>query len=338
MDVVDDLVPDISVVIPCLDEAANVAPIVAAVAAELTKAEVSYEIILIDNGSTDGTLDLIRALCAEDKRVRLIANNRNYGQMRSPTYGIYQASGRAVIGMCADFQDPPELLGQFIARWRAGVRIVLGVRESERASVILQVVRAVGYGYLERFGDYKIIPGATGFGLYDRQVVDCLSSWREPEPFFRGMLVESGYSARNDPLSPAPPGRRSVEEQFLHPADLRALSALAVPRKRLLRAPLYLAAAAMVATMLYPGGEFDRAVPGTKALGDAVVRRHRSQLRACVLLHGSDRRSGSPHLGTHAQRAPRHREGADQSPRTSPIVPVRRGPSSVAWSKISASA
>src|SRR5271167_4679663 len=111
---------DISVLIPCLNEAENAANIIGAVTAEMDKAQVAYEIILIDNGSTDGTADIIKAICATDPHVRLIVNNKNYGQMRSPTYGIYQTSGKAVIGISADFQDPPEMIGEFISRWRRG--------------------------------------------------------------------------------------------------------------------------------------------------------------------------------------------------------------------------
>src|SRR5665213_1729805 len=161
---VDPSVIDISVLIPCLNEEENVLPIAAAIAAELEKVGVSYDIIFIDNGSDDGTIDLIKGLCARDERVRLIVNNKNFGQMRSPTYGIYQTTGKAVIGISADFQDPPSLIGELIARWRAGTRIVLGVRQSEKTSLVLRFIRAVGYGFFARFGDYRVIPGATGFG------------------------------------------------------------------------------------------------------------------------------------------------------------------------------
>ena len=155
--------------------------------------------VFIDNGSTDGTIDILKGICAADPRIRLIVNNRNYGQMRSPTHGIYQTTGAAVVAISSDFQDPPELIGQFIERWRAGAIIVLGVRQSEKQSPLMRSIRAIGYGFFERFGDYRVIPGATGFGLYDRRVVDTLKQWRDPEPFFRGMLVESGYRLETIP-------------------------------------------------------------------------------------------------------------------------------------------
>jgi len=184
---------ELSFVIPCYNEEANVVAMYEAVTAEAEKHASSHEIIFIDNCSSDRTRELLRELCARDHRVRAIFNNRNYGQMRSPTYAIYQADGAAVIAMCCDFQDPPTLIGQMIAQWRAGAQIVLGKRRSEKAGLVLTLARKAGYALFNRFGDYPLIPGATGFGLFDRKVVDMLASWNEPEPFFRGMVIESGY-------------------------------------------------------------------------------------------------------------------------------------------------
>ena len=185
--------PELSFVVPCYNEEANVVAMYQAVTAEAEQHAASHEIIFIDNCSTDRTRELLRDLCARDPRVRAIFNNRNYGQMRSPTYAIYQAEGSAVIAMCCDFQDPPALIPEMIAQWRAGAQIVLGRRRSEKAGLILGLARKTGYAFFNRFGDYPLIPGATGFGLFDRKVVDMLASWNEPEPFFRGMLIESGY-------------------------------------------------------------------------------------------------------------------------------------------------
>jgi hypothetical protein len=95
--------------------------------------------------------------------------------------------------MCCDFQDPPALIGEMIRQWRAGAQVVVGQRRSEKTGLILGLVRKTGYAFFRRFGDYPLIPGVTGFGLYDREVVDMLASWNEPEPFLRGMVVESGY-------------------------------------------------------------------------------------------------------------------------------------------------
>ncbi|WP_447751362.1 glycosyltransferase family 2 protein [Sphingopyxis fribergensis] len=236
----DDGIPELSVVIPCFNEAQNVAAICAAVTAAAESHAEGHEIILIDNGSTDGTRSIMRNLCASDPRIRVIFNNRNYGQMRSPTYGLYQAEGRAVVGMCADFQDPPALIGEFMRKWRVGAQVVLGQRRSERASPLLRLVRWLGYGFLRRFGDYPVIPGATGFGLFDREVIDTLAAWNEPEPFFRGMVVESGFRLV---LVPFDRPERAAGESKNGVAALAsfALSGLAGSAKSLLRLPLYLA-------------------------------------------------------------------------------------------------
>ena len=241
--------PEISAIVPCLNEAENAEAIATAIAAQFQALGVSYEIIFIDNDSTDDTVAIIKRLCAADSRIRLIVNTRNFGQMRSPTHAIYQTSGKAVIGICADFQDPPELIGELIARWRAGALIVLGVRQSERTSWTLRFVRAIGYGFFERFGDYRVIPGATGFGLYDRRVVDCLRRWRDPEPFFRGMLVESGFRLETIPYH-RPERAGGVSNNNLLTLTSFAVSGLASSSKKLLRLPIYLAMASLAATAL----------------------------------------------------------------------------------------
>lgn len=235
----DAFYPEISIVIPCYNEEENVRGIHAAVVGEVSRHASSYEIIFIDNCSTDNTRELIRNLCKEDQYTRAIFNNRNYGQMRSPTYAIYQAEGAAVIGMCADFQDPPTLIGEMIAEWRSGAEIVLGVREKEKTSIWLSLIRAQGYRFLERNADYPIVPGATGFGLFDRRVVDALASWHEPEPFFRGMLIESGFKIAL--IHYARPERAAGETKndLMSLLDF-AVSGIAGSSKVLLRRPIFL--------------------------------------------------------------------------------------------------
>ena len=232
--------PEISVVIPCYNEEANAAQIAAAVIAELEKVTDSFDIIFIDNASTDRTVDIIRKLCATDPRVRLIVNTRNFGQMRSPTHAVFAARGQAVIGMCADFQDSPQLLPDFVRRWRAGARIVLGVREEGRSTFVFGSLRRLFYWVSRKVGEYPIIPNATGFGLYDRRVVDAMASMKEPEPFMRGMLVETGYSI--DIITYPRPGRlRGVSKNNLVTLLDFALSGLASSAKNLIRLPFLVA-------------------------------------------------------------------------------------------------
>ncbi|MFE8585652.1 glycosyltransferase [Sphingomonas sp. NCPPB 2930] len=247
--------PDISVVIPCYNEEDNVQAICAAVIAQLEPLGMSFDVIFIDNDSTDRTVDLVRGLCAADARIRLIVNTRNYGQMRSPTHGIYQARGRAVIGMCADFQDPPELLPEFVRRWQSGVDIVLALRKSEtKNGPMLRMMRGLSYWLARNFGDYPILPDATGFGLYDARVVQATRLLSEPEPFFRGMLVETGYKLETIAFLRPPRAGGKSKNNFFALLDF-AMSALAGSSKRLLRVPLYIGVfgALMTLVMLLGG-------------------------------------------------------------------------------------
>ena len=242
--------PDISVVIPCYNEEENAAAICAAAIAQLEPLGVSFEIIFIDNDSRDRTVEIVRAICACDPRVRLIVNTRNFGQMRSPTHAIYQTSGRAVIGLCADFQDPPEMIPQFIERWRAGVDIVLGVRAAEaKVGIIHRRLRAVSYWLANKFGDYPVISNATGFGLYDARVVDATRQLAEPEPFFRGMLVETGFRVETIPYVRPPRAGGESKNDFFALLEF-AISSLAGASKRLLRVPMYIGAVAGLMTLL----------------------------------------------------------------------------------------
>ena len=261
--------PELSIVIPCFNEAENVRAICRAVGAEAALHARSYEIILIDNCSTDATRTIIRELCGEDARIRAIFNTRNYGQMRSPTYGIYQAEGAAVIGMGADFQDPPALIGELLRLWRGGAQVVLAQRRTEAGAGMLGPIRRLGYALLGSVGDYPVVPGATGFGLFDRIVVDALAGWNEPEPFFRGMVVESGFRLALVPFD-RPARAAGVSKNGAGALISFALSGLAGSAKSLLRVPILIAfvsagltliLALAVVVMLLAGANFWSLLP-----------------------------------------------------------------------------
>lgn len=241
--------PEISVVIPCLNEEENAEAIANAVTKQLEPLTDSFEIIFIDNGSTDGTAAIIRNLCTCDARIRLIINTRNFGQMRSPAHALFQAKGRGIIGIAADFQDPPELIPELVRRWRAGTDIVLGVSETKNTSPLYSSLRKLSYDLQRKFGDYPIIPNATGFGIYDAKVIRAIGELNEPEPFVRGLLVETGYTI--DTVAFKRPERAAGRSKngFFALLDF-ALSALAYSSKGLLRAPLYFSFIAFAATIV----------------------------------------------------------------------------------------
>lgn len=248
MNAVTDSRPEVSVCIACRNEEENAEAIAAAVAHEMESVGADFEIVFIDNASSDRTVEVVRTMCGRDPRIKLIVNTRNYGQMRSPTHAIYEAGGRAVISMCADFQDSPALLPEFVRRWRAGTPIVLGVRETEKSGRLLTAFRAFSYKLQRTFGDHQIIPNATGFGIYDACVVAAIRELNEPEPFFRGLLVETGFTIETIPFKrPERAGGRS-KNNFFTLLDF-ALNGLAGSSKGLLRAPLYIAFLFVILTL-----------------------------------------------------------------------------------------
>lgn len=253
--------PELSIVIPCFNEEQNVREVCAEVTRVVEMHVRSHEIILIDNCSTDRTRAVMRELCAGDPRIRAIFNTRNFGQLRSPTYGLYQAEGEAVIGMGADFQDPPAMIGEFVRQWRAGAQIVLGQRRSEAAPLPLRLARHWGYRLLARIGDQPIIPGATGFGLFDRKVIDTLAAWKEPEPFFRAMVIESGFRLAVIPFDR--PARMAGKSKNGFAALCSfALSGLAGSAGSLLRLPIILSPIAGAMALLFACSAIAMALQG----------------------------------------------------------------------------
>lgn len=186
----------ISIVTSCLNEAENVAELHQRIKAQFEPggpaAEYEFEHIYVDNGSTDDTAARVKALAAADPRVKLIVNARNFGHVRSPLHGMYQASGQAVICMASDLQDPPELIGRFIDHWRAGKLIALGVKPHSRETWAMAVLRRFYYRALRRMADVPLIANFTGFGLYDRSVVEMIRGLGDPYPYFRGLIAELG--------------------------------------------------------------------------------------------------------------------------------------------------
>ena len=203
----------ISVVSPCYNEQDNVEALYEAVRAIFARLpQYEYEHIFIDNASRDRTEERLRAIARRDPNVRVILNTRNFGHIRSPVHAIMQARGDAVIGMASDFQDPPDLIPTFLEKWEEGYKIVLGVKEQADESGLFYAVRGRYYRTLARISDTQLVQQATGFGLYDRVVVDAIRRMNDPYPYFRGLLAEVGYDVARVPFR-QPPRRRGVTSQ-----------------------------------------------------------------------------------------------------------------------------
>jgi len=189
--------PLISVVTPCFEEEANVKLLYESIRDVFAKnfPEYEYEHIYIDNASKDNTVSIIKELCAMDKRVKLIVNARNFGHIRSPFYGMMQAKGDAVILMASDLQDPPARIVEFINKWQEGYKLVLGVKKQELTAPIMRIIRKKYYQLLSILSDVKIVKDYTGFGLYDRLVVEELRNLGDSYPYLRGIISELGHEA-----------------------------------------------------------------------------------------------------------------------------------------------
>jgi len=125
--------------------------------------------------------------------VKAIFNMRNFGPMHSPYYGLMQAQGDAAILLVADLQDPPEMIPQFIEKWESGFKIALGVKNESKESALMFFIRKRYYELVSRLSHVRLIKNVTGFGLYDRHVLEQLRALDDPDPYLRGIICELGY-------------------------------------------------------------------------------------------------------------------------------------------------
>lgn len=191
----------ISILIPCYNEEENVVPMSEAIVnlfeTELTAYD--YELVFIDNDSHDKTRELLREICSKNPNIKAIFNAKNFGQFNSPYYGILQTTGDCTISMVCDFQDPIELIPQYIKEWENGYKIVIGIKTSSKESKIMYFLRSVYYKMIKKFSDVEQIEHFTGSGLYDRSFVDVLRNLKDPKPFMRGIVAELGFKRKEIP-------------------------------------------------------------------------------------------------------------------------------------------
>ena len=221
--------PLLSVVSGCFNEVENVDDLYSQVAAVIDGLPprdgepYTHEHIFIDNASTDGTVEVLRSICAKDARVKVIVNTRNFGHIRSPYHALLQARGEAVIGLASDLQDPPGMIPQFVGEWEAGHKVVVGVKEESLEKKSLFFVRGLFYKLIDRLSEVPLVRNFTGFGLYDRVVIDKLREIDDPYPYFRGLICDLGYARAEIPYAQPARKRGITKNNFYSLYDLAML-------------------------------------------------------------------------------------------------------------------
>lgn len=195
------LQPLLSIVTPCFNEEDNVDELYKRIKAAIAKIDkYRFEFIFIDNHSQDNTVAKLKILAANDPAVKIIVNARNFGHIRSPYYGILQSSGVATIYLASDLQDPPELIPEFIRYWEQGYKLVMATKPLSQGSALMHSLRKSYYRILDDISDVSILRDSTGFGLYDKEVIDHFRAIEDPYPFLRGLVCELGYEVKTLPF------------------------------------------------------------------------------------------------------------------------------------------
>ncbi len=184
----------ITIITPCFNEKMNVREVHRRLMETADKLpEYRFDHLFIDNASTDGTVEVLRQMAAEDPSVKVIVNARNVGGARSGMHGFMQAQGDAVGSLFADLQDPPELFVEIIREWEKGFPIVAAIKNSSEESGLMYRIRTAYYRLVKRLTNVEVLEHFTGFGLYDRSVIEKIrTEFPDPHPYFRGMIAELG--------------------------------------------------------------------------------------------------------------------------------------------------
>ena len=180
----------ISILIPTYNEEENISLLIDKIIKNLNLKIYDYEIIVIDNSSVDNTVKIVKNLILKNKKIKLIVNNRNYGHLRSPVYGLMQTKGDASILINADFQDPPELINKLISMWKNGADAVLLKKEKSRENKFIFFLRSIFYNFLNKISDINLPSNTTGSGIFDRKLINNLKKINDPYPYFRGLIYE----------------------------------------------------------------------------------------------------------------------------------------------------
>lgn len=217
----------ISVLTPCFNEQGNVGPLSKAVAKVFEKLpQYTYEHIFIDNDSSDDTVKILKEIAQNDGNVKVILNARNFGHIRSPFYGMLQCKGDAVISLVSDFQDPPELIEDFLKKWEEGYKIVIGVKNKSKENPLMFAVRKFFYNLLSKASEgsgESPVKNFTGFGLYDQQFISVLRTLDDPYPYFRGLITELGFNRYEIPYTQPQRASGETKNNFFTLYDMAML-------------------------------------------------------------------------------------------------------------------
>ena len=207
--VMENLRKKVSILIPCFNEEENVEPMSVAINNVFTQdlTQYDWELIFIDNDSHDRTREILRDICAKNPNIKAIFNAKNFGQFNSPYHGILQTTGDCVISMVCDFQDPIELIPQYLEEWEKGYKIVIGIKSQSKENKIVRLGRTIYYKMIKRFSTVEQIEHFTGSGLYDRSFIEVLRDLNDPTPFLRGIVGELGF--RRKEIEYVQPKRRA---------------------------------------------------------------------------------------------------------------------------------
>jgi glycosyltransferase involved in cell wall biosynthesis len=178
---------------PCYNEEENVFELYTRVKEIFKNLNYQYEHLFIDNCSTDKTVNILEDIASKDKNVKIIVNSRNFGVIRSSWYGGLQTKGDAVIGMCADFQDPPELIPEFIKKWEEGYKMVFAQKTESKENKLMHFLRTSYYKFLNKISEVDLLGNVTGFGLVDKSIIEIYKKLKEPYPYTRGVMCDIGY-------------------------------------------------------------------------------------------------------------------------------------------------
>lgn len=185
----------ITILSPTYNEEENIEELISRIekvfSQKLTNYE--YEIIFIDNSSTDKTVDVIKNKINHNKNIKLIVNQKNYGHIRSPFYGLQQTNSSATILLASDLQDPPELIFDLVKKWEEGYKLVLGVKPKSDEGLIINSLRKLYYKIMKKFAEFDHIENFTGFGLYDSEVIERFKKIDDVYPYMRGIVSDMPF-------------------------------------------------------------------------------------------------------------------------------------------------